>query len=189
MGTMSRTFLMVMAYLNPSQKLARKQVSQFSIFDDKALVWYLVFDDEKTMKQCRRSEMNFFSDLNVILMDLNKVQLRSMDWEEKQAGTGTQFSTCQCANTDYVRQFPFNFPSLNPYLFQNHFASKHKTQEDAHIKPHYLLRQGPLQVATAEQVLPDGPIQEESFEDEDVPGDLVREEEELLSQESYSALK
>jgi predicted component of type VI protein secretion system len=52
-----------------------------------------------------------------------------------------------------------------------------------------LLRQGPLQVAAAEQVLPDGPIQEESFEDEDVPGDLVREEEELLSQESYSALK
>jgi hypothetical protein len=42
---------MVMAYLNLSQKLARKQVSQFSIFDDKAMVWYLVFDDEKTMHE------------------------------------------------------------------------------------------------------------------------------------------
>ena len=74
MGTMSRTFLMVMAYLNLSQKLARKQVSQFSIFDDKAMVWYLVFDDEKTMHEAVSQIWNdFFSDLNVILMDLNKV--------------------------------------------------------------------------------------------------------------------
>ncbi len=88
-----------------------------------------------------------------------------------------------------LRSFLLIFRLWNTYLFQNHFASKHKTQEDAHIKPHYLLRQGPLQVAAAEQVLPDGPIQEEPFEDEDVPGDLIGEEEEVLSQESYSTLR
>ncbi len=72
--------------------------------------------------------------------------------------------------------------------------SKHKTQDDVHIKPQHRIGQGPLQVARPqEQVSNDEQSQEESSEDEDAPPDdgdfLQDEEEEQFAHESYSSLK
>ena len=69
----------------------------------------------------------------------------------------------------------------------------HKNQDDLQIKPQHRVGQGLLQVVVEEQVPVDDNSQDDSGQDdsvgdEDDPG-TADEEDELLSQENYTALK
>ena len=72
-------------------------------------------------------------------------------------------------------------------IFQNHYARKHKGQNDVDVRPHHRVGKGPLHVVVEEQLL----HQEDDLAP-DLDNDLApedEEEEERLGEESYKALK
>ncbi len=69
-------------------------------------------------------------------------------------------------------------------IFQNHYARKHKGQNDVDVRPQHRVGKGPLHVVVEEQ-------QEDELAP-DLDNDLApedEEEEERLGEESYKALK
>ncbi len=76
-------------------------------------------------------------------------------------------------------------------MFQNHFSTKHKTEDDVHVKPQHRVGSGPLQVAIVQEQVSFG--DQDPPEIDDDPGEeefgAEEEEEEHFAQESYKALK